>query len=55
VVVLGHQNIRESGYRETQVVWNGKDKDKLQVPAGVYFVQVKTGDERIIKKVIKIK
>ena len=55
VVVLGHQNIRESGYQGDQVVWNGRDKNELQVPAGVYFMQVKTGDECIIKKVVKLK
>ncbi len=55
VVVLGHQNIRESGYQGNQVVWNGRDKNELQVPAGVYFVQVKTGNECIIKKVVKLK
>ena len=55
VVVLGHQNIRESGYQGDQVVWNGRDKNELQVPAGVYFMQVKTGDECIIEKVVKLK
>ena len=55
VVILGRQNIRESGYQGDQVVWNGRDKNELQVPAGVYFVQVKTGDEYVIKKVIKLK
>ena len=55
VVVLGHQNIRESGYQGNQVLWNGRDKNELQVPAGVYFMQVKTGDECIIKKVVKLK
>jgi len=55
VVVLGHQNIRESGYQGNQVVWNGRDKNELQVPTGVYFVQVKTGNECIIKKVVKLK
>ncbi|MGB3342228.1 MAG: T9SS type A sorting domain-containing protein [bacterium] len=55
VVVLGHQNIRESGYQGNQVVWNGRDKNELQVPAGVYFVQVKAGNECIIKKVVKLK
>jgi hypothetical protein len=54
VVVLGHQNIRESGYQGDQVVWDGRDKNDLQVPAGVYFVQVKAGNERVFKKAVKI-
>jgi|GEM_PF-6971832 len=55
VVVLGHQNIRESGYQGNQVVWNGRDKNELQVPAGVYFLKIESGDMSIIKKVVKIK
>ena len=55
VVVLGHQNIRESGYQGDQVVWNGRDKNELQVPAGIYFCEVKDGTKSYFEKIVKLK
>jgi hypothetical protein len=46
--------VKRKNYQGDQVVWDGRDKNDLQVPAGVYFVQVKAGNERVFKKAVKI-
>ncbi|NOR17412.1 T9SS type A sorting domain-containing protein [candidate division WOR-3 bacterium] len=37
------------------VCWNGKDENGKQLPSGVYFVRLKTPNNSITKKIIKLK
>jgi len=47
-------NIEEAGSHS--VVWDGRNSDGLDVPCGIYFYQLKVGDEFVeMKKMVKVK
>ncbi len=46
-----HQTIR----RSDQLTWHGDDQNGQAVPAGIYFVQLRTGDYSLVKKAILLK
>jgi len=46
-----HQTIRQSD----QILWHGDDDAGHKLPAGVYFLQCKIGDNSALKKIIKLK
>jgi hypothetical protein len=37
------------------LIWEGTDQSGNKLPAGIYFVELNTGDKKISKKVIKLK
>lgn len=39
----------------TQIVWNGRDNNGCEVPAGTYFIVVNRSEGKIVKRIIKIK
>uniref|UniRef100_A0A7C4TIQ7 T9SS type A sorting domain-containing protein n=1 Tax=candidate division WOR-3 bacterium TaxID=2052148 RepID=A0A7C4TIQ7_UNCW3 len=41
--------------RPTNIIWSGDDESRRELPAGIYFVKLKGGDDWIIKKIIKIR
>ncbi len=41
--------------RKTLIVWNGNDSEGRKLPAGVYFVQIETDNNKVVKKVIMLK
>ncbi|OPX17546.1 hypothetical protein BXT86_05895 [candidate division WOR-3 bacterium 4484_100] len=43
------QNITE------QVIWDGTDKQGTSVPAGVYFVKLRTGSKQLMEKVVLVR
>ncbi|MEO0130017.1 MAG: S8 family serine peptidase [candidate division WOR-3 bacterium] len=51
--------VREWTYNELShnafILWNGKDHEGRKLPAGVYFVQLETDNEKIVEKAIMLK